>query len=295
MTAMIIAAILSGIVTVLILIRWLQVPSVFLVFVWLVPYGGPLSALGLDFLSRTKRDGKDADHIDAMLKADEEDKHQMDTENDRAVPLEDALIMDDSSTRRQIMMDILMSDHMNQYLPSLNQAKDNNDVEVAHYASSAVTEVNREYEKRNQKLESAYRRDPDNMALTRQYAEFLDEYIRSGLLDGSMLSVTQETYRSLLRKIMQSSADVTDVKAYIRSLLDSNQLNGAEEMIAGARMRFPHDDDLWMLEFRCAYLKKDGLHIKRMIQKQEQNAHISPSIRELIRFYRENEELNEKV
>lgn len=53
------------------------------------------------------------------------------------VPLEEALIVNDSSQRRSLVMSIL-NDNPSRYIDVLSQARLNEDVEVVHYAATAM-------------------------------------------------------------------------------------------------------------------------------------------------------------
>lgn len=77
-------------------------------------------------------------------------------ENDRdVVPLEEALLLNDSSRRRELIMNVL-NDNPGEYVELLKQARMNEDVEVVHYAITAMVELFKEYDYRLQKLRKIY-------------------------------------------------------------------------------------------------------------------------------------------
>ena len=77
-------------------------------------------------------------------------------ENDRdVVPLEEALLLNDSSRRRELIMNVL-NDNPGEYVELLKQARMNEDVEVVHYAITAMVELSKEYDYRLQKIEKIY-------------------------------------------------------------------------------------------------------------------------------------------
>ena len=59
--------------------------------------------------------------------------------------------MDDPSVRRSVMLDVLMQDTRS-YIPVLNQARMNDDVEVVHYATTAMATLSKEYDIKLQEL-----------------------------------------------------------------------------------------------------------------------------------------------
>ena len=70
-------------------------------------------------------------------------------DSETMVPLEEALIVNDAKMRRNLLLDIL---HRNpeEYLKTLENAMDSDDVEVTHYATTTVLEIQSEYEQQLQ-------------------------------------------------------------------------------------------------------------------------------------------------
>ena len=72
------------------------------------------------------------------------------------VPLEEALIVNDPADRRRLMLSMLTEDP-DAYLAQLQAAKLNDDVEVAHYAATAVAQISKESDLKLQQLEGRLR------------------------------------------------------------------------------------------------------------------------------------------
>ena len=79
--------------------------------------------------------------------------------DDGVVPLEEALIVNDPGDRRRLMLSMLTEDP-DAYLAQLQAAKLNDDVEVAHYAATAVAQISKESDLKLQQLERAFKTDP---------------------------------------------------------------------------------------------------------------------------------------
>ena len=112
----------------------------------LVPVWGLLAAATAEWNTRRHKSGaklidlEDLHINDYRLLGIEEESTQM-----PVVPLEEAFLINDAATRRRLMVEILRQDP-NQYIQLLQQARLNDDIEVTHYASTAMMEVQREYE-----------------------------------------------------------------------------------------------------------------------------------------------------
>lgn len=68
----------------------------------------------------------------------------------KIVPLEEALLINEPGVRRELIMDVL-NDDPEEYMDLLKQARMNEDVEVVHYAITAMVELSKEYDFRLQK------------------------------------------------------------------------------------------------------------------------------------------------
>jgi len=117
------------------------------------------------------------------------------------VPLEDALIMDDSKAKRGVIMDVLMSGETDNYIPSLNKARENRDVEVAHYASTAMAELSRNYELELQRYSSLYNGNKGDVKILDEYINFLEQYLNTGMVEGRLLEINRGILRDLLVRV----------------------------------------------------------------------------------------------
>ena len=79
----------------------------------------------------------------------------------KVVPLEEALLINEPELRRELIMDVL-NDNPEEYMDLLKQARMNEDVEVVHYAITAMVELSKEYDFRMQKLEKLYAASPND-------------------------------------------------------------------------------------------------------------------------------------
>ncbi|MFR7751417.1 MAG: hypothetical protein ACLU1W_12110, partial [Collinsella sp.] len=147
----------------------------------LVPLWGPLLVLLLSMRSAVFG----ADLKDATLETlrINDDMHrsmlvQGREGDDGVVPLEEALIVNDPGDRRRLMLSMLTEDP-DAYLAQLQAAKLNDDVEVAHYAATAVAQISKESDLKLQQLERAFKSDPSSHNLD-AYCDFLGAYLDSG-------------------------------------------------------------------------------------------------------------------
>lgn len=164
--------------------------------------------------------------------------------NDNMMPLEDALAIDDTHLRRSLMLDIL---HKNpeEYLKMLEKASAGDDVEITHYATTTLLEIQSQYEGRIRQYMYEMEQSPGNIMLKREYKECLSAYINSGLIDGTVLKVQQESLLELMAELTEChKPDREDAYLYITTALDLKRYEEAEKMLL--RMyRYCDDDELW--------------------------------------------------
>lgn len=92
------------------------------------------------------------------------------------VPLEEALIVNEPELRRELIMNVL-NDNPEEYVELLKQARMNEDVEVVHYAITAMVELSKEYDSKLQELERLHQISPEDPEVMEQYCEFMEEYL----------------------------------------------------------------------------------------------------------------------
>ena len=165
-----------------------------------VPVFGPV---GIALLERKLRD-KDARceefDIEELRVNDAVHKSilmEQSTVGDSVVPLQDALLLDDASTRRELIMDVLYEGAHDQP-HALRAARGNDDPEVVHYATTALVELQKTYDDAMAAAETACEKDPHDARAARDRADVLRDYVASGLLEGNMLTSVRARYAEAL-------------------------------------------------------------------------------------------------
>lgn len=212
---------------------------------------------------------------------------------EKVVPLEEALVVNDTETKRELIVDVLYSDPT-QYISQLHKAKENPDTEVVHYAATALAEIQKDYDLRFQEISQKRRLNPEDEELDNEYQKALESYISSGLLEGDGLKNQLIQYAELLEEklkddelkgrwsILNKKADIDlrlkDVKA-----LD----NDIDRMIK----HWPDRESVFVYRMKSAMLKKDSALLTGVLEEmKEKNIFLSIELRNLVRFWKtENE------
>lgn len=180
----------------------LNLKKVYMPFVILIPFWGVLCVLLLNVKAITDSGKKKEIGIEKMRVNEEIYKNifsGITQERKEVVPLEEALIINSPSQRRKLIMDVLY-DNPEEYIDLLYEARMNDDVEVVHYATTAMSELSKEYDLKIQKMEHDYAKNSNDEAILSDYCELLEKYISSGLMQGQPLILQRNQYEQLLEK-----------------------------------------------------------------------------------------------
>lgn len=209
--------------------------------------------------------------------------------DDGVVPLEEALIVNDPGDRRRLMLSMLTEDP-DAYLAQLQAAKLNDDVEVAHYAATAVAQISKESDLKLQQLERAFKTDPSAHNLN-AYCDYLGTYLASGLAEGRVAQIQRQQYVQLLARRCEREDGLALRVRYATALADAGEVDEAEDVAERLVADTPDEQDVWMLCLRLAVLRHDGEMVQRVIDAvDKQHVYLSAENREKLAFWREGGE-----
>ena len=209
--------------------------------------------------------------------------------DDGVVPLEEALIVNDPGDRRRLMLSMLTEDP-DAYLAQLQAAKLNDDVEVAHYAATAVAQISKESDLKLQQLERAFKTDPSAQNLN-AYCDYLGTYLAFGLAEGRVAQIQRQQYARLLARRCEREDGLALRVRYATALADAGEVDEAEDVAERLVADTPDEQDVWMLCLRLAVLRHDGEMVRRVIDAvDKQHVYLSAENREKLAFWREGEE-----
>lgn len=258
----------------------------------LVPLWGPLLVVLL--IARSAVFGDDLKHATLEALRINDDMHrsmlvQGREGDDGVVPLEEALIVNDPGDRRRLMLSMLTEDP-DAYLVQLQAAKLNDDVEVAHYAATAVAQISKESDLKLQQLERAFKTDPSAQNLN-AYCDYLGTYLASGLAEGRVAQIQRQQYARLLARRCEREDGLALRVRYATALADAGEVDEAEDVAERLVADTPDEQDVWMLCLRLAVLRHDGEMVQRVIDAvDKQHVYLSAENREKLAFWREGGE-----
>ncbi len=219
-----------------------------------IPFWGLICLFLLERSLRKKEHRRAEIGVEKLKMEDEIYRSILQDEGEREegiVSFVDASVINDAETRRELMMDILYSD-ASKYISLLKEARMDEDTEVVHYATTAMVELQKDYDQRLKEEEDAYAADPENPDRLRSYLTLLADYIESGLLEGNMLTVRRGRYSGLLEAYLFRYPD--EKSFYQKKAYNDMALGRKQEVLEIIRIlleRWPEDEDGYLL--RIAY------------------------------------------
>ncbi|SER52958.1 hypothetical protein [Lachnobacterium bovis] len=209
--------------------------------------------------------------------------------SDDAIPLEDALVMDDRQMRRHVMLDVLMDSSGNHaHSAIINKARLNDDVEVVHYATTATIQITDDFEKKLINLAKKYKeaKGEERFSVLDEYINTLEIYLNTGILQGNNLRIHQETYNQLLAERSNNLNDIEDYEKLANSYIKMGQFNLAEIIINEMVELWPNSEHTWLTQIRFLTTLKRGNELHELITRIKNGSfYKSKKLQEIIEFW----------
>lgn len=237
-------------------------------------------------------------HTEKMKVTDARYKHVVEdigTGNETMVPLEDAMSMDDAKLRRSLILDIL---HKNpeEYLSTLERAKASDDVEVTHYATTTLLEIQSEFEQKLQDYQKKYLKGKWDRFFLESYVDCLKRYTESGLIDGSVLFMQQEKMMEILTVVLRMpGANREDSFLYIETALNLKKYNEAEKILVKTKGERLESEQWNKLAVRFCWETGQTARIDEILECiHKNNMYLSKEGKEWFRFWSKGRQYESK-
>lgn len=207
-------------------------------------------------------------------------------ESENTAPLEDVLLLDSARERRSQMMSLLNDDPA-QHLELLRQASMSTDVEVVHYATTAMSELNKEYDFRLQQAEKRYGDSPDDPEALDGYLNVLGDYLSKAMAPERIQRIQRGQYATLLEKRQSTRPTLENGAELVRQLLLLGDMDRAGEVLTQLRKRWPKEQQVWLLELETAARTRDGEQLRLVLRRaEEEQIYLGAQAREMLRFWK---------
>ncbi len=207
------------------------------------------------------------------------------------VPLEEALTVNDSKTRHSLMMNILHGSP-DEHIDILQKARNSSDTEVTHYATTMMMEILTDYETNLQDYEKRRNEEKENgeeadKNLLKEYIEYLNRFIESGLVSGAIENEYRQRLASLCEEYEQSGESMGRlVFICIRNYMQLGDNDKAYMHLQKAAEEYRGDERVLLLYGQYFDSIRDYASLRNMISYiNENDIYFSRNGREWIEFW----------
>lgn len=231
----------------------------YIVPVVILPIAGAMLAFLIEYLYFTRREGARRVELEDLTLGEDiywKTLKQSD-ENINLVPLEEALTINDVTARRRLLLDTMFDDPR-KYLDLLAIARQNEDPETTHYATSSISKIQTSFQLELQKSAVEFQRNPQNYHLLDQYIDIMQRYLDSGLLDDFLLSRQRVLLNELLdKKLTHDPHNRRALTSKIHNLTELGRYAEARQVSLEMQEYWPKDENTWLESLRLAVESRD--------------------------------------
>ena len=266
----------------------LKVKKYLMALVIFVPFWGTVCVLLLHLQMLTRRDNRIEPGVEKLRVNEEIYKNIFQAASDmdeKIVPLEEALLINDPEKRRKLIMDIL-NDDPSKYIELLEKARMNEDVEVVHYAITAMVELSKDYDSKLQTFERTYAAAPEDPVVLDEYCDFMEEYLQQGLLEKQVEHMQRNQYTQLLQKKIKTDMNFHSCLCLADNLMKLKDYSGAQQILDVIDKKWHRREEYWVRKIQLFAEQKNGRAIQAALkQMKEEHIYLSSKSKEVLAFW----------
>lgn len=207
------------------------------------------------------------------------------------VPVEDILFLNDTSTRRKMLIDVLKEQTIWQ-IGTLETALQNEDSETVHYAAAALTEMRRNLQLQLQDLSVKYEENKQDLEVLRAYADVLKKYLDSSLIDQRTFVKYSYTYSFVLESLLDI---YQEEESYFVDKINCELVNQSYEKAAQYCQLFreyhPESEQPYVMSLKRFFTIRDYAgFVAEMNRLKSSSVKISHATLMMIRYWNEEQD-----
>ena len=188
-------------------------------------------------------------------------------EENNLVPLEEAILINDTMIRRKLMLESLY-DNPSKYIDILMIARKNDDIETVHYASTTISKIQRDFQLEIQRLAVAIEKEPDNLEILDEYIEVVQNYINSNILEDYLLKHQRILFDNILSKRLEFGKNNKEVLfKKIENNLALKNFPAALHDSRTLQKTYPDDEQVWIQALQVCVGSKDQQKLQETIDE----------------------------
>ncbi|RSJ58377.1 hypothetical protein D8811_02535 [Streptococcus gordonii] len=269
----------------------MQLPLFYIVFPVALPFLGYILLWGLN--RSVQKDESDFSLVQGDFEEwfDVDDTHKMSRVEsaydhvEEIIPLEEALVLQDKEVSRWMLMEIV-SRAPAKFIDLLFLARQDEDTEVVHYATTLIAEISRQYDIRLQTLDKKHQENPSDYRTLAEYCAVLAAYLQKNLVTKRMEEVLRKDYSHLLEKKLQQKEQLSDYVKLIENELLLKRYESVEKYLNTISQKWPQQEEIYMLYLRYYFETRQGERLEELVEAIKNGSiYISKANRERLAFW----------
>ncbi|KTF21372.1 hypothetical protein [Streptococcus gordonii] len=269
----------------------MQLPLFYIVFPIALPFLGYILLWGLN--RSVQKDESDLslvqDDFEEWFDVDDTQKmSRVESAYDHVeeiIPLEEALVLQDKEVSRWMLMEIV-SRAPAKFIDLLFLARQDEDTEVVHYATTLIAEISRQYDIRLQTLDKKHQENPSDYRILAEYCAVLAAYLQKNLVTKRMEEVLRKDYSHLLEKKLQQKEQLSDYVKLIENELLLKRYESVEKYLNTISQKWPQQEEIYMLYLRYYFETRQGERLEELVEAIKNGSiYISKANRERLAFW----------
>lgn len=269
----------------------MQLSLFYIVFPIALPFLGYILLWGLN--RSIQKDESDLSLVQGDFEEwfDVDDTHKMSRVEsaydhvEEIIPLEEALVLQDKEVSRWMLMEIV-SRAPAKFIDLLFLARQDEDTEVVHYATTLIAEISRQYDIRLQTLDKKHQENPSDYRTLAEYCAVLAAYLQKNLVTKRMEEVLRKDYSHLLEKKLQQKEQLSDYVKLIENELLLKRYESVEKYLNTISQKWPQQEEIYMLYLRYYFETRQGERLEELVEAIKNGSiYISKANRERLAFW----------
>lgn len=160
------------------------------------------------------------------------------------------------------------------------------DVEVVHYAATAMAQISAKEDIALQQRMEEYERNRDSDEALDRYREALEHYLKSSMEQGYARTLQMRRYADLLAERLKRHNDYRTVCSLAKTQMDLGSFDAASRTIEAALSAWPRQGDVWLMKLRLEAARHDGEAVQRTVRHiKDDHIYLGGRGHDILRFW----------
>lgn len=204
------------------------------------------------------------------------------------VPMEEAIMIDDKESLRQLLLTVLRGD-VSKSISAVSKALNSSDSEASHYAASAIMDIMADFQNTLQKFHAQLESNPDDREVNQLYIEYLIKMLNANFLSDLEIKTYVYMLQSNCETVYQKDATMLRPEYYnslVNLLMRIGDIQTAAQWVGRLQQNYPDNMEMYRcaLHFYFDTRDKDSF-FNYLNQLKKSDISIDKDLLELIRVF----------